>query len=62
MPAMTANRFQRLRGAIEPWYNWGAAGISSVRDETGGDGWFFKVDWLGIHISVMFGRTPKAVR
>jgi len=48
--------------ALEPWYEWGPAGISSVRDETGGDGWYFTIDWLGLHLSIMGGRTPKQVR
>lgn len=44
--------------AIEPWYDWGRAGITSVRDEIDGNGWCFTVDWLGVHVSLMFGRTP----
>ena len=53
---------RRAIAAVEPWYDWGRAGIISVRDEIDGDGWWFNIDWMGLHFGIVCGRTPKAVR
>ncbi|WBO22300.1 hypothetical protein [Sphingomonas abietis] len=63
MPASTETSiFRRFIAAVEPWYQWGPAGISSVRDEIDGDGWQFSIDWFGLHLMIIVGRTPKVVQ
>ncbi|WP_019516898.1 hypothetical protein [Sphingomonas sp. Mn802worker] len=45
--------------AIEPWYDFGPAGIDSVQHEVSGEGRYFSLDWFGLHLTVFYGRTPK---
>jgi hypothetical protein len=56
-------RFKTLlkRGwsAIEPWYDWGEFGLVSIRNEVAGDGRFFNIDFLGLHLLIVVGLTPK---
>ncbi|MEG3176164.1 hypothetical protein U1872_07990 [Sphingomonas sp. RB3P16] len=72
-PVCLANRLRRLLGAIEPWYNWGEVHVERMQEvrfgdgshiEAGGEGpvRYVELQWLGIHLAVQFGRTPKAVR
>jgi hypothetical protein len=61
MPATVAeSKFRRAIRAVEPWYDWGVSGITRVDERGEGYGRFFTVDFLGIHLMIMFGRTPKA--
>lgn len=64
-PANPITRIQALLRAIEPWYNWGSVNVERM-DEIGkgrsageGEVSFFDLQWLGIHIGVQIGRTPK---
>jgi hypothetical protein len=61
----------RFLAAIEPWYNWGeiyvermegiSPGADSFPQATGeGPVRFCELQWLGIHLAVQIGRTPKA--
>jgi len=48
-----------ILAAVEPWYDFGRACIDSVQHDVSGDGRFFSIDWLGLHLTVFYGRTPK---
>jgi hypothetical protein len=62
-----AGALRRFVKAIEPWYDWGlyhvermdgarcdsASGVGTVR--------YFEIQWLGVHLHVQIGRTPKPV-
>lgn len=56
--------------AIEPWYHWGIEDTWSLEllsdksaglygDETTGKVGFFTFQWLGFHLHIQIGRTPK---
>lgn len=72
-PVCPANRLRRLIASIEPWYNWGEVHIERMQEvrlgdgghvEAGGEGpvRYVEVQWLGVHLAIQFGCTPKAVR
>lgn len=55
----------RLLRAIEPFYDWGKINVvnldaQSFDDQFEGDVRFFELQWLGIHLSFQFGRTPRS--
>lgn len=52
------SRVRQIIAAIEPWYDWGVAGIDRVDGLNSGDGRWFSIDFLGLHVTVLFGRTP----
>jgi len=53
-----ANPLCRVIKAIEPWYDWGSFGILRVDGDGEGDGRFFAIDWFGLHLMIVVGRTP----
>lgn len=66
MATATSNHSGMLRRfikAIEPWYDWGGSVFERLDGEGEGDGRFFTLEWLGLHITIFYGRQPaKAVR
>ena len=54
-------RARQLLVAIEPWYNWGETFIERMEAKGEGPGYFVSLQWLGISLTIFFGRTPKAV-
>ncbi len=50
---------RQIIAAIEPWYDWGYWGGTSLETERGGDGWRFEFEWLGFQIFIAFTRFPK---
>lgn len=59
-PVSALHRLRAFWRKVEPWYNWGPASISSVKDEAEGEGRYFEIDWLGLHVSILYGRTPTS--
>lgn len=68
-----ASAARRFITAIEPWYMWGQIGVERLQElraedgswiQSGGEGEvrYFEIQWLGIHLQIQLGRTPKAVR
>ena len=53
------HKVRAFLAAIEPWYDWGYWGGTSTKDERGGDGWRFEIEWLGFQIFIAFTRFPK---
>uniref|UniRef100_UPI0035CAADEE hypothetical protein n=1 Tax=uncultured Sphingomonas sp. TaxID=158754 RepID=UPI0035CAADEE len=63
---------RRFIAALEPWYNWGTASVERMQGMHLVDGYsvamaegevrFFEIQWLGVHLEIQLGRTPKAVR
>lgn len=67
-----ASAARHFIAAIEPWYDWGTIYIERMQElrfgdaghiEAGGEGTagYFQIQWLGVHLQVQLGRTPKAV-
>ena len=44
--------------AIEPWYDWGVAGLQSLDETREAYGRFLTIEWLGFHFSIQVGRFP----
>ncbi|WBO24477.1 hypothetical protein [Sphingomonas abietis] len=49
--------------AIQPWYDWGrinAFRLDAITEAemTEGQVRYLEVQWFGIHVAVIFGRTP----
>ena len=57
--------FRRAVRAIEPWYDWGKIGVERMESlrpgETPVDGEvrFVELQWLGLHVALQIGRTPR---
>jgi len=49
---------RRFIKAIEPWYDWGDTYIERLEDAGEGPGKFFTLQWLGISLTLFYGRTP----
>jgi hypothetical protein len=61
------NTLRRIIAAIEPWYDWGKISITNLNaradaETVEGDVRYVDLQWLGIHLSLQFGRTPKRAR
>lgn len=61
--------FSRILAAITPWYDWGRVNAFRLdahepdfSDEAEGEVRFLTLQWLGAHVEIQIGRTPKAVR
>ncbi|WP_161489710.1 hypothetical protein [Sphingobium yanoikuyae] len=50
---------RQIIAAIEPWYDWGAWGGTSIETERSGDGRYFQIEWLRFQIFIAFTRFPK---
>lgn len=51
---------RRAFAAIEPWYDWGPFGWQRLDDRGCGDGHRFEVEFLGLKLLIVVGRTPPA--
>jgi hypothetical protein len=67
MIALTSPRVlaSRMLLAVGPWYDWGKINVvnmdaPSLDEEVEGDVRYFDLQWLGIHLSIQFGRAPRA--
>jgi hypothetical protein len=50
---------RRFIKAVEPWYDWGTTYIERIEAPGEGPGRFFTIQWLGLSLTVFYGRTPK---
>lgn len=62
-PRLLANILRRL----EPWYDWGTINTVNMdartdAEQVEGDVYRFELQWLGLHIGIQIGRTPKRRR
>jgi hypothetical protein len=57
-----AAKLRRFFAPIEPWYDWGATHVERLDAPGEGPGRFVELQWLGLSITVFFGRTPKRVQ
>ena len=57
-----AAAFRAALKKAEPWYDWGRYGVIRVDDRGEGDVPHFEVDWLGLHLLIAVGRTPRATK
>ncbi|OQW44352.1 MAG: hypothetical protein A4S16_03430 [Proteobacteria bacterium SG_bin6] len=48
----------RALAAIEPHYNWGSTLIDRLDAPGEGEGRFVELQWLGINLTLFYGRTP----
>lgn len=55
-----ANPIRRVLAALEPWYDWGTTYVERMDRAGEGPGRFVELQWLGIKITLFFGRTPTA--
>ncbi len=65
-----AARLRRFIIAAEPWYDWGEIHLERMQElrlddrgdvVAGGEGpvRYFQIQWLGVHLGIQLGRTPK---
>lgn len=62
-------RWHRFLAKIEPWYNWGKTAtiwrLDSVErdfsDESTGEAYELELQWLGLHLGIVVGRTPPKI-
>ena len=62
-----AQRLRRIFAAFEPWYDWGKKAtiwrLDAVErdfsDESTGEAYLFEIQWFGLHLAVVAGRTPR---
>ena len=50
--------YRRLILAIEPWYDWQPIFIERMEAAGEGPGYCVSLQWLGISLTLFFGRTP----
>lgn len=65
LDARTPGRLRKLLQRLEPWYDWGREDefrldslSDNFDDDVVGEVRFFRVQWLGFHFGLQFGRTP----
>ena len=51
---------RKALAAVEPWYDWGRTYVERMDCPGEGPGRFVELQWLGIKITLFFGRTPVA--
>ena len=54
---------RRALHAAQPWYDWGRTNVFRLdaiteAEMTEGLVRYFEIQWFGIHIGIIFGRTP----
>jgi hypothetical protein len=54
---------RRVLYAVQPWYDWGrinAFRLDAVTEAEMTEGLvrYFEVQWFGVHLDIIFGRTP----
>lgn len=54
----TSGALRRFIKAIEPWYDWGDTCIERMDDPGEGPGKFVTLQWLGLNLTLFYGRTP----
>ena len=62
--ANNGGMLRRFIKAIEPWYDWGTTTVFRLNtpeplDAEEGPARYFELQWLGLHLSITIGRTPK---
>lgn len=68
--SIAAETASKILKSLEPWYDWGHEETHSLEllsdksvgpfgDESTGKVRFFTFQWLGLHLHIQIGRTPK---
>ena len=57
-------RLAGILAKLEPWYDWGTINTVNLNARTDaeqveGDVYCFEIQWLGLHLGIQIGRTPK---
>lgn len=57
----------KLLRRLEPWYDWGTINTVNMdartdAEQVEGDVYRFELQWLGLHLGIQIGRTPKRGR
>lgn len=58
---------RRVLAAVEPWYDWGRINVfrldARTEEEcTEREVRYVELQWLGLHVGVQIGRTPRKGR